>query len=443
MPMFFITLSGFGRIGVEYWVLEPPTETNRQPTASFVNHRKPIVLTVNGQNQAELPVSLVRKEAELPYLAYRLICHVDCDPLTPAAKRMLFTSTREEMRHGIVYDLIRDEVVRILRSDDELKRLNDEARQQALQRRDEEAVRRMRREVARLLQILGLGVQEPVGAVAEGVQRPERPAVPRPPRPPPQPIELHEPPTYIRIVWEEGEPIRLYPIQRRYIRIETDARSDYHSRINVVIGGQSLRHRGSTPLEGGRMRVIIEALPTAQVGESGSIRVELMRTGLPVLYDERPIEIVERPPARPSRREIELPPFDVRPVSGPQDPMWNTLGWPENPNLVASSTEVENGQLVIYYSEVYPRYTEQRAVFERRDPALAESFTERYKVWLAAHSLLLYQDQQTMQATEEAAVQIEAEREEMERAERRRMAALSAMFAAREVEIPALLVDTE
>ncbi len=105
-------------------------------------------------------------------------------------------------------------------------------------------------------------------------------AAPRP-RPTPQAIELHEPPTYIRFIYDEDREITFYSEQRRYVRIETDANSTYHdpndahrSNINIIVDGD-LALRGSTALKDGRMRAIIEGLNSAQLGRTGTIRVEL------------------------------------------------------------------------------------------------------------------------------------------------------------------------
>jgi len=455
--MFYVTLGDYGRIGIEYWVLEQPTKENRDPIRAFVKPSKPIVLTVNGQNHAELPRQLIKKDADLPYLTQRLICHVDCNSLSPAAKRALFVSTREEARRGVVLDLIQQELVKALKSDDELTRINDEAREQSLRERDVSAEQEMRREVARLLRIHGLEVTEPVGGVITAEEpEDERPTHPRRPRPKPRPIELHEPPTYIRILWEENEPITFYPGQRRYIRIETDANSNYHnpndpaaSRINIIVTNGGVVRCGSTPLQGGRMRAIFEAIPNANVGDSGTIRVELTRPGLPILSDERSFSIVETPPVRPASRRVTLPPFEVRPVNGPEDPMWNTLGWPDDINSVASSTVEESGKLVIYYSTLFPKYANQRAAFEHRDLPLADSFTKRYTIWLAVHSLLLYQDQQAAEATATIVGQRRLGEqdsefiEDYERRERCRIATLSVLFAAREVQLQAGLMGVK
>src|SRR5690606_15296564 len=79
VPMYYVPILDAGRIGIEYWVLGAPTKSNRRPTATYVNPNRPIVLTLLGQNQAELPISIIRKDAELPLLAYRVVGHVNCD----------------------------------------------------------------------------------------------------------------------------------------------------------------------------------------------------------------------------------------------------------------------------------------------------------------------------------------------------------------------------
>jgi hypothetical protein len=453
VKLFYVALGESGRIGIEYWVLEQPSKENKRPTAAFVNPNKPVVLTLHGQSHAELPVALIRKNAELPFLAQRLACHIDCNFLSPTAKRSLFVSNREDARRGMVYDLIQQELIKVLRSDDELVRLNKEAKEEGLRERDENALRRMRSEVARLLRLQGIEVAEGLGGqAAEGEgDAPERPVRPRPPRPPLQPIELHEPPTFIRLVWDPEAAITFYPQQRRYIRIETDANSSYHnpnkpeaSRINIIAAGSGMTICGSTPLQGGRMRAIFEGAPDAKAGGEGKIRVELTRTGLPVLSDERPFRIVAPPPEKPKPQRLTLPRFDWRPVNGPEDSRWTALGWPENAAQVASSAQMEEGVLVIYYSTVFPKYATQRATFEQRDAALAASFTSRYEIWLAVHSLLHYQDQQAAsEQLKQLAEDTPEVAEEQERLERHRTATLAAMFAAREVRLPPEAVEVE
>jgi hypothetical protein len=446
VKMFYVTLGEFGQIGVEYWVLERPTKEAKVPTAAFVNPRKPIILTLNGQTQDDMTSLLIRKDSQLPYLTARLICHVDCNQLTPEAKRLLFTSTREEGRSGLVRSLIQKEIVRILQSDDELGRLNEEARRLGAQEQDKNAAQQMRKEVARILQLQGVNVNDIGGLAASGGETgdlPPKQRKPRPPGPPIVPIPLSDPPTFVRIVWNKDDEIPFHSSQRRYLRIETDADSRYHnpnsqnSAMNFIIGGDGLSLKGTTPLQGGRMRVIIEASPQPKVGDVGTIRVELTRTGLPTLSDERVYAIAPVPPAKPSDTKLTLPPFEVVPVEGPDDSRWLELQWPEDTDEIASSAQMENGKLTTYFSTVFPRFAATRAKLEERDSTKAHSFVERYKIWLAVHSFFLWQDQQAagartgiLEPENDLEIQVAEKRE---RDERCRTAALSALFAAREV----------
>ncbi len=143
------------------------------------------------------------------------------------------------------------------------------------------------------------------------------------------------------------------------------------------------------------------------------------------------------PPVHPGRQQLSLPPFEPRPVS-PDDEQWATLGWPDDVASIASSAVMENGTLVIYYSTVYPKYTSQLAQYEQRGPGLASSFTNRYEIWLVAHSLLYCRDQEEAAAQHPVVEEANGDAaEERERQERSRMATLAALFAAREVDLAA------
>ncbi len=439
--MFHASLGEYGRLGIEYWVLPAPEKNNKRPTAAFVDPRRPIVLTLSGQNQHEMLVSLIRKDAELPYLAHRIICHVDCNALTATALRGLLVSNREGARTGLVHDLIHKELVQALRSDDELARLNVEAKESTLKERDESATLTMRQEVARLLRLQGFEVSPAMGAVAGKGEAVARPGRPRHPRPKPTPIDLHEPPTFVRLVWPAAEPITLYPGQRRYVRVETDAHSRHHdptapdkSRFNFVISGNGLRVAGTTTLQGGRMRVMVDCADTNKLNDTGELRVELSRTGQSLLSDGRKIAVIKRPEAKEAAQKIIMPQFRIVPVE-PDSPDWVRLGWPDDTAVIASDAEPDEGVLVIYYSTAFPKYVQAVKQLEKRDTTTAASFTRRYEIWLAVHSLILDEDKSTHKEDAHPGIQ-EDQLEEIERAERCRMAVIAAMVAAREVQAP-------
>lgn len=447
MPMFYVSLGEYGRIGIEYWLLERPEKNRKRPTASFVDPMKPIILTLNGQNQAEMGVRVIRKEAELPFLGQRLVCHIDCNSLTPAALRSLFSSNREEARKGAVFGMLEGELISALRSDDELTRLNAEARDQKHRDEDEDVSKRMRKEVAKLLRIQGFEVATATGAVAGGPDKDPRPSSKPRHSPKPRPIDLKEPPTYLKILWPEDDEIGLYPDQRRYVRIETDAHSNHHdprdprlSHVNVVVSGAGLQASGSTALRGGRMRVIISCAADATQGESGRMQVELRVPGLSTLSDARELAVVAPPKARGAQQKIVMPPFNVEPVDGPDDSRWLDLGWPDNVSSVASSAIASGKELTVYYSKVFPRYLEYTKKLEGQDPSLAASFDARYRIWLAVHSLILEKEKNERDEGLADGVAEEPKddqwAEEAERTERCRVATIAAMFAAQEVTRP-------
>jgi len=392
-----------------------------------------------------MSVVMVKKEAELPYLTQRLICHIDCNSLTPGALRQLFVSNREAARSGALLQTIRKEVVNLLRSDDELVRLNDEARNATMKERDEEAILEARKAVAKLLKMQGLDIADvPAGSSAAtkdvevGVER-ERVVRPPRPHPTPVPIELHDPPTYLHIVWEADAEIPFHAEQRRYIRIETDAPSSYHdatnphsSRVNFIVSDGEVAFRASTPLHGGRMRALFECLPSAKISGKGTIKVELSRPGLSMLSDQREFLVVAAPKPKEDDKKISLPPFDFAPVAFGEE-AWETLGWPEDVSAVASSAENDHGTHLLHYSVDFPPFKARFDALERRNPQLAKTFENRYKVWLVVHSLL-HEHQQKEKSDDESDGDDERQAE-AERMERLRVATLSAMIAAREVQM--------
>lgn len=445
VPMFNVELGDYGSIGIEYWVLARPEaakgKKRTKPSENFVDATKPVVLTHNGQNQGEITGRIIKDAkdgADLPFLQTqgRLICHVNCDRLSANAKRLLFSSTREQSREGYMLERIRSELIGALKADDELVRLNEEAREQSLKEKDEDAQKNMRRQVAKLLRIAGAAL-EPVGGT-KGAQNGDREVKPRPPRVKPLPIEPKDPPTFVRIVWDDEKEMPFYAGQRRYVRVETDANSDYHdpddpgaSRLNIAVG-DDLRVFGTSPLKGGRMRIGVECLESVVVGSTGSLRVELYRKGLPALSDECEYGIVEPPEPKLQERSSSLPDFEVIAVAGPEDDLWdNICDDPEDLKVArhASNFVMNEGKLYVYYSEAFPRFATEVRRFEQQNDALATSFRSRYEMWLAVHSLLMYQETESADSTdlpEDAA-------EEMGRQERARLAVIAAMIASQEV----------
>jgi hypothetical protein len=432
ITIYYVKIGDFGYIGIEYWVLEQ-SEKERYPSRAYVDNKRPIILTINGQSHAELPASLIRNQLDLPYLVNRLIVHLDCNNLTPQAKRNLFVSSREDVRKSEAYKLIEEELIKALRSDDKLKILNEEAKNLTLKEKDEEAEKIMRSEVAKILRFYGFPTTEAVGGVLGETKRTESPTQPvgrAPIHKLTKIINLHDPPTYVKILADP--PIKFYPEQRRYVRIETDAPSTYHnaedikkSRVNIILTGNALHLSGTTPLKEGRMRVILDCSKNAIPDMKGEVIIEISRPGLPTIFAKVPYLIIEKPEAPQDEKQISVPPIDWIAVEGPDDPNWSILNWSDDIKQVASCSILSYDKLAVYYSKVFPDFSNAYKKFERMNTTLAQSFETRYRIWLAVHSLLLEQDKKQTENIEKF--------EEMEFEERRRLAAIASMFASHEV----------
>lgn len=433
-PMFYVIIADFGQVGIEYWVLK---ETDR--VDAFVSPTYPILFTLNGQNHAEFGKGIIRDSAGLPYLARRMIVHLNCDGISFEGKRQLFVSTREGYRGGVVLDLIINEIVNALKNDDKLMELNNEIMQTTVFERSDEDAQTIRREVAKILNMQGVPVKEIGQGASSNGSGPEMGRTRRSHSRTLRNIELHDPPTYIKILWD-SPPITFYPSQRRYIRIETDAPSNYYdvnparNRINVVVEG--VTNSGSVPLSNGRMRVVVDASSSASAGTKGRIRVELTRQGLPALFDEKETEIVNIPPSPPRPTTLTLPEFYPIPIDR-TDSMWDTLGWPDELSAVASQTvRQENGSYKIYYSKEFPTYKNAKDSFERRRVDLGKLFTKRYEIWVSAYALLYQRDVEKNEEpnqNENSGLSDEI-KIKMEMKEKCRAAIIAAQFASKEVE---------
>ena len=388
-----------------------------------------------------------RNAANLPYLRDRIIIHINCDHLTPDARRDFFTSTREDARHGTLYDAIREEIIQALTSDDELRRINDDAQAQSLKGSDEDSETKIKREIT---QLLGLSVDSTdkdrtrgiVSRVGGDIEESAQQSATRPSSSHSNlpPIEPHEPPTFIRIIWDRDTPISLYPGQSKPIRIETDAGSEYHdpndpsrSQFNFISNTDSVIVKGSSPLHGGRLRVFIGATSESTIGDNGSITVELRRLNLSTLSDERRLSIVNIPPTKTGKGSINVPNIKIIPVD---EDNWESVGWAQwDRNAIAFESRASNGRLDIFYSTLFPRYTQELSAVEQKHPKLVSQFKHRYELWIAIHSVLMHNGKEPRPSAQTDSTPKEIDIDELadrEQNERRRFAIIASVIAAKE-----------
>lgn len=178
------------------------------------------------------------------------------------------------------------------------------------------------------------------------------------------------------------------------------------------------------------MRVILECGQEAKVGTKSKIKVMLVRPGMSILEDERDVEVVKVPEAKDDSKGISLPQIKFHPVSGPEHELWQQRQWPDEVEEVSYEADVAEGVLEIYYSQAFPKFERQLQLWAQKNTALANSFEMRYKIWLAAHALLIEE-----QKASEKQVGPAEELDEVQGAQERvRVAIMCAMFATKEVE---------
>lgn len=438
-PLFFVDLGEHGFLGIEYWVLEPSTKT--APNKAFVSGSKPIVLTINGQTHAEWPASILRKDAGLMHLASRMVVHLDCNQLSFDAKRVLFVSNREESRKGLVRNMMLQELLGALKSDEKLAQLEEQARLAGTKEKDESAEREVRKEVAKMLRLFGFSASEEGGAekAAESTEKAPGGGEKRS-RPRPEPIQVNEPPSFLELVGDE--PTEFFPGQRRYMRIRTDAHSKYHdasdpmkSRFSFLVDGEEVKPSGSSELRDGHMRAVFAAKDDAKVGAKGRITVELRPPSHATLSSSLSYAIVETPPAKQGGSKVDLPNIDCQPVESKESQEWVELAWPDDPSEVAADYQyqVANDTLVIRYSTIFPRYRTVREQFAAKDSVRAASFERRFEIWLITSVLIHWQDTQG-DPTKLSETDLEPEKlDDFRRDELRRMSKAAVLYAQREV----------
>jgi len=436
VPLFHIPIGDFGNIGIEYWILEDVK--GPKPTTVYVDNKRPILLTINGQTHGEWYDTSIRNQLEIPFLRNRIIIHLDCNELSPLGKRNLFSSGREDTRKGEVSKLVEQELIKALEADDELGIINDEAKNLTLTKGDEETEKIIRSEIAKVLRFHGFSANmsivsaasevDPSATTADGTLPP---VVKHPHHLITKKIDIHDPPTYIKIL--ANAPVEFYPEQRKYIRIETDAPTSYHnsgdiakSRVNIIVNGSDIKLAGTTSLKDGRMRIVLDCMKTSAIGATGDFIVEISRQGLISISNKISYKIILRPDASPAKKSISIPKINFVPVAGPEDIQWSSQDWPSDITMVASSSELST-ELFVYYSTVFPPYANAKKQFEKSNPTLGDSFDKRYRMWLAVHSLLMNEDEKKSDNP--------VEFEQWEQLERCRLATIASMIADKEVRL--------
>jgi hypothetical protein len=406
-----------GRVKITYWVADPEGRSSSDVLRNWVDPDKTILMTLDGQTHAEESRAIItgNSGAKLWAVGRYMVVQIDCNALDPRAKYEMFTSTREHAKETPVKKMILEELVRRLGFDTKIQDLNVKLAAADIQK-PQETTDTISAMIKKYLKAVGISFEQLTRKVEKWIDVEETKDVPARKREP-VPIEAVEPPTFVR--WKfAGTLVKLYPGQRYSFVFETDAAPSYwnpadqtSSKIKVLAHG--VNYVGAGEMKGGRVRCHFECPPHGVVGSKGYIQVQLDFTIGEAKTHRLAVEIVEKPPAKPTTpgdrpdektpddtgtsktiikvkirkkdfSEVEIPVVTPIPVTR-EDQAWLTLGWPHDPSRVGFSIRAIQGKVQLYYNAEFPPFLDLRHKMSKK--SLEEEFVRRYELKLVLHTI--------------------------------------------------------
>lgn len=349
-----------GVVTLRYYVLNDGVEPD-----TYVTTDQGLTITLNGQRQVTKNRAWIKRKLELPFLFRRLIVVVDGTTLTNAAKREIFSSTRETGADTPTTRRVLDRVVGELVGDENLRAYDEEQKRRALEAATRSTTSKVKQQLAHQI---GAYLRGDLAGQKGGAGNPK--PSPRPPRPPSPPDTddslLHEIPDTLRII---SDPMRIEPGRTAALRLEINAKNNFFPQhedaLAVVVGPDLASHikvRAKGKLLGGRARVTLEADQDCPEGTS-TVRVALTSPALGVLLTAEADLIVAarvNPPDSESPHGGE-PDIDVtwtgRNGWGEFSPPWDaeTVGIceikhedPDNPTAITKAEWIMNEDFAPY-----------------------------------------------------------------------------------------------
>ena len=154
----------YGHVTFNYWVVRRPegsSSSSGDAAASYVQASSAISMTLFGQRQDTESRIWIKENAMLPFLFKNMVVQIEADGLKPIAKGRLFASTRERATKSDLRDDIYEHLAAVLRSDEELKRLNHEEKERLLQRSTSASSEKVRKRLAKFIKTRLKNVMKP------------------------------------------------------------------------------------------------------------------------------------------------------------------------------------------------------------------------------------------------------------------------------------------
>lgn len=270
-----IDLGVDGEVQVHVWVLaKEDARPGADTTSAFVDADGAIVVTLNGQRQDSEKREWIKRVCKYPHLYLRMIVEVEADDLSEDAKVRAFASTRERLR-GSMHERIFKDLADLLIKDEELQRLQDELREEALRDTASKASDKDLKKLARIIGKLGgrtAEVDAEVEVEAHGEKSKSGGDTPKPRNT--DDSALPEIPTRL-----EFAPHALMVTQggtKRRLMVSIDAKNgylpDHDADLTIEVDGPSGKTKDVFPrtraqLAGGMCQWLVSATEDAELGD--------------------------------------------------------------------------------------------------------------------------------------------------------------------------------
>lgn len=416
------------RIGVEYWVIEAKRTTKRQlhlrssSNELFVQRGYPVVATLNGQNQGELPAKFI-KDLGLGIVSRHIVVHLDASRCDRRVRRELFTTTREGFKEGPQLDNVITTLARMLKEDERLKEIEQELADRLINRENQTTNDKVKKQITQLLRDAGFsktsdgesedpggeqeggagGVGGGGGGGGDGGSRGGSP----------DPLLTKPYPDVSR--WEIVLPkatsrVRLNGMSSVRIETDADARFDTEGLISLEFEPHKLEVASLSALRGGRKQWRLRVTEDAKVGDSGTVTAVLRTPNGGELRSAISFEVTAPVDAGDKGKKGKVPDFEIVAISPDKEEdvdtwmqLWQHEGASRTKKAEVAYKVLKAGdKTVVYYSTGYGPYVERLERMMAKSKGLAELFDENYQVWIGYHAILqLPADQQADEASAE------------------------------------------
>lgn len=397
-----------GRWNIEYWVVDgginKKGEKKNSPTTLYTQLHKPIIITLFGQNHGTIGHGIIQSSqngAELPYLSKKLIINCIADELAGEYREMLFSSDREHLVKGEVYDFLHENLKNILKEDPKLDELNDDYSNASLKSGKLTFNVQLQKKIARIfkwsygknLSLIGPGTSD------KNVKTDK--------------ITICDPPTFIEFANSRCIEFSKWRDKRKknkisqWIGIRTNAPNTYHDpgasslsciQLSIINGKTLVKCSGSSSLDDGKMSFKVELTPRAKIGSAGKFRVDLFADKEKTqLIDSKEIDFLVREKKiigetnnirnkKKKGRSKRLPLPNLQPISK-GDNNWGLL---ETDDILEASFKPlwgkDKSTIKIYYSKDFPDYKSRHNNYPKK---YKDAFQEEYELQLFVKSLYI------------------------------------------------------